>query len=151
MFLYRPYLRFNFLFCFCGLLEKSVLHHLKYIFEAFALTERAAKAQYHTMSEHQMKVIIVGGSVAGLTLAHCLERLNIDYIILEGYREIAPQVGASIGILANGARILDQLGCWDDIAAQVEPLGRSVTWDAKGKLLSSNDYPELLHKRFVIS
>ena len=91
----------------------------------------------------------MGGSVAGLTLAHCLERLNIDYVVLEGYRTIAPQVGASIGILPNGARILDQLGCFDDILDLVEPLRHCSTWDANGKLLSSSDYPELLLKRFV--
>ncbi|KAM0172102.1 hypothetical protein ACHAPC_010850 [Botrytis cinerea] len=43
----------------------------------------------------QMKVVIVGGSIAGLTLAHCLSRYGIDYIILERRHDIAPQVGAS--------------------------------------------------------
>ncbi|CCF41015.1 FAD binding domain-containing protein [Colletotrichum higginsianum] len=61
------------------------------------------------------KVIIVGGSVAGLSLANMLEQLNIDYTLLEAYPEIAPQVGASIGLLPNGFRILDQLGCYEPI------------------------------------
>ncbi|GKT41102.1 FAD-dependent monooxygenase andE [Colletotrichum spaethianum] len=61
------------------------------------------------------KVIIVGGSVAGLSLANMLERLNIDYTLLEAYPEIAPQVGASIGLLPNGFRILDQIGCFEPI------------------------------------
>jgi 2-polyprenyl-6-methoxyphenol hydroxylase-like FAD-dependent oxidoreductase len=100
-------------------------------------------------SEHRLKVVIVGGSIAGLTLAHCLERLKIDYVLLEGRREIAPQVGASIGILPNGARILDQLKCFDDIFSLVVPLGRSSTWDEKGNLLTAGDFPELVSKRFV--
>lgn len=63
------------------------------------------------------KVIIVGGSVAGLSLANMLERSGIDYVVLEARREIAPQLGASIGMLPNGLRILEQLGCYDALAA----------------------------------
>ncbi|KAG4259131.1 hypothetical protein FPRO04_07436 [Fusarium proliferatum] len=61
------------------------------------------------------KVIIVGGSVAGLSVANMLEKFDIDYVLLEAYPQIAPQVGASIGILPNGFRILDQLGCFEPI------------------------------------
>ncbi|KAM0607061.1 hypothetical protein ACHAP1_003779, partial [Verticillium nonalfalfae] len=59
------------------------------------------------------KVIIVGGSVAGLSLANMLEALGIDFILLEAHKIIAPQLGASIGLLPNGLRILDQLGCYE--------------------------------------
>ncbi|KAF5554243.1 hydroxylase [Fusarium mexicanum] len=61
------------------------------------------------------RVIIVGGSVAGLSVANMLEQFDIDYVLLEAYPQIAPQVGASIGILPNGFRILDQLGCFEPI------------------------------------
>lgn len=61
------------------------------------------------------KVVIVGGSVAGLSLAKMLETVGIDFVLLEAYPSIAPQVGASIGLLGNGLRILDQLGCYEDI------------------------------------
>ena len=57
-------------------------------------------------------VLIVGGSIAGLSLANMLERAGIEFIILEAYKEIAPQVGASIAIYPHFARILDQIGCW---------------------------------------
>lgn len=69
------------------------------------------------------KVIIVGGSIAGLTLANILERYGIDYIVLEKHDEIAPQLGASLGLLPHGARILDQLGINDKLkthAVQVQ-------------------------------
>lgn len=52
----------------------------------------------------RLRVIIVGGSVAGLTLAHCLHHTNIDFVVLEARNEIAPQVSASIVVLPNGAR-----------------------------------------------
>lgn len=65
------------------------------------------------MADSKFKVVIVGGSVSGLSLANMLEKLNIDYVVLESHRDIAPQVGASIGLQASGLRILDQLGCAD--------------------------------------
>ncbi|KAL2849327.1 hypothetical protein BJX68DRAFT_267179 [Aspergillus pseudodeflectus] len=63
------------------------------------------------------KVIIVGGSVAGLTLAHCLHHANIEYIVLERKAEIAPQEGASIALWPTGGQVLDQLRLWEDLAA----------------------------------
>ncbi|KAH7086113.1 FAD binding domain-containing protein [Paraphoma chrysanthemicola] len=63
--------------------------------------------------QQHVKVLIVGGSVAGLTLANTLEQLGIDYLVLEKYAKIAPDLGASIGIFPNGYRILDQLGLYD--------------------------------------
>ncbi|KAL4863118.1 hypothetical protein BDV12DRAFT_206763 [Aspergillus spectabilis] len=70
----------------------------------------------------KFKVIIVGGSIAGLTLAHCLSKLAVEYIVLEKREDIAPQEGASIGILPHGGRVLDQLGLFDEIERNVEPL-----------------------------
>lgn len=65
-----------------------------------------------SMEKTPCKVIIVGGSIAGLSLANMLERVGIDFIVLEAYPEIAPQVGASITIWPHFARILDQIGSW---------------------------------------
>jgi 2-polyprenyl-6-methoxyphenol hydroxylase-like FAD-dependent oxidoreductase len=68
------------------------------------------------------RVIIAGGGIAGLTLANALQHAGVDYILLESRTEIAPQVGASIGILSNGSRILDQLGCYEGIKEETTPL-----------------------------
>ncbi|POR31659.1 FAD-dependent monooxygenase [Tolypocladium paradoxum] len=73
------------------------------------------------MSE-DFKVLIIGGSVAGLTLALCLEKLEISFEILEQSEDISPQVGASIGIMPNGALILDQLGIFEAVESVIEPL-----------------------------
>ncbi|KAK1710004.1 uncharacterized protein BDZ83DRAFT_757651 [Colletotrichum acutatum] len=62
-----------------------------------------------------LKIIIVGGSISGLSLANMLERFDIEYILLERHSIIAPQLGASIGLLPSGLRILDQLGCYEKI------------------------------------
>jgi 2-polyprenyl-6-methoxyphenol hydroxylase-like FAD-dependent oxidoreductase len=59
----------------------------------------------------KFRVIIIGGGVAGLTLANALEKAKVDYVLLESKDEFSPIVGASIAMGANGNRILDQLGC----------------------------------------
>ncbi|KAI0126995.1 hypothetical protein BJ170DRAFT_695384 [Xylariales sp. AK1849] len=79
-------------------------------------------------SNKRFKVSIAGGGGAGLTLANMLEKFNIDYILLEAYKDIAPQVGASIGLLPNGLRILDQLGCYEELeAVALESLTHTYT------------------------
>ncbi|KAJ5645424.1 hypothetical protein N7507_011435 [Penicillium longicatenatum] len=94
-----------------------------------------------------LKVVIVGGSVAGLTLAHCLDRAGIDYVILEKRQEIAPQEGASIGIMPNGARILEQLGLYANLEAAVHPLETAYITYPDGFSYRSH-FPDLLRKRF---
>jgi 2-polyprenyl-6-methoxyphenol hydroxylase-like FAD-dependent oxidoreductase len=92
------------------------------------------------------KVIIAGGGIAGLTLANSLSQAHIDYILLEARDEIAPQVGASIGILAQGGRILDQMGMYDEILKLIEPIEYSNQWH-KGKVIGRNDAPQLFTVR----
>ncbi|KAH6722760.1 FAD-binding domain-containing protein [Leptodontidium sp. MPI-SDFR-AT-0119] len=82
------------------------------------------------------KVVIAGGSVTGLTLANMLQLHDIDFIVLEAYSDIAPQVGASIGILPHGNRILDQLGLFQKIIALCPPLDSFHFRDNKGKIIS---------------
>ncbi|KAF5708528.1 zeaxanthin epoxidase chloroplastic [Fusarium mundagurra] len=49
-----------------------------------------------------------------------LEKAGIRYVVLEAHNEIAPQVGASIGLQSSGLRILDQLGCADELMSLVD-------------------------------
>ncbi|KAJ5388990.1 Monooxygenase FAD-binding, partial [Penicillium cataractarum] len=76
------------------------------------------------MGNPKPKVIIVGGSIAGLTLAHCLSRAGIDHIVLEKRTEIAPQEGAFIGVWPNGAHVLQQLGLYESLEALTAPVNR---------------------------
>ncbi|KAF2425531.1 FAD/NAD(P)-binding domain-containing protein [Tothia fuscella] len=73
-------------------------------------------------SDKGLRVIIVGGGIAGLTLANILQYSNIDFLLLERRDVIDPQIGASIGIMPNENRILDQLGCFDAIDELVETI-----------------------------
>lgn len=94
------------------------------------------------------KVIIVGGSVSGLALAHCLERLGIDYEVLEKNEDISAHVGASIGILPNGARILDQLGLLETIEKEVQPIDTARISFPDGYAFRS-DFPSDWEKSYV--
>ncbi|PFH59493.1 hypothetical protein XA68_12253 [Ophiocordyceps unilateralis] len=100
-----------------------------------------------TMPRDDFKVLIIGGSIAGLTLAHCLEKLNMSYEILEQGRDISPQLGASVGVLPNGARILDQLGIFDEVEEAIEPLTFARIRFPDGFFFHSQ-YPSVLRSRF---
>ncbi|KAI9375099.1 hypothetical protein BJX61DRAFT_550158 [Aspergillus egyptiacus] len=93
------------------------------------------------------RVIIVGGSIAGLTLSHCLNAAGIDNVVLEKHGEITSHVGASIGVLPNGARILDQLGLFYKVEKLIEPLTTAHIAYPDGFVLSS-DFPVTVKERF---
>lgn len=85
------------------------------------------------------KAVIVGGSVVGLALANIFEQLGIDYVVLEAYGAWAPQVGASIGMLPHGTRILDQIGVrdmWEEGVPPASSLGMAMIG---GKHLFNHD------------
>ncbi|KAF7929356.1 uncharacterized protein EAE98_005274 [Botrytis deweyae] len=84
------------------------------------------------------RVVIIGGSVAGLVLGNMLQLNEIDFIILEAYPAIAPQVGASIGLLPNGNRILDQLGLFDKILGLAPPVERFNFRNSKGERIAGH-------------
>ncbi|KAA8649330.1 FAD-dependent oxidoreductase [Aspergillus tanneri] len=64
---------------------------------------------------HPFKVLIVGGGICGLSLALMLQEAGIDFQLFEAYPEVTPAVGAGIALLPNGNRILDQLGCYEEM------------------------------------
>ncbi|KAI3401656.1 hypothetical protein diail_9320 [Diaporthe ilicicola] len=70
-------------------------------------------------SSRDFRVLIAGGSIAGLSLALALERAGVDFVVLEAHGQVAPQVGASIAVLPSGFRVLDQLGCYADVVGLV--------------------------------
>ncbi|KAK0616550.1 hypothetical protein B0T14DRAFT_433542 [Immersiella caudata] len=89
-------------------------------------------------SQHAFKIIIVGCGIAGLVLAKMLEKFDIDYVILEAHSEIAPPVGASIGLMPDGLLILDQIGCYEAVRAKAVnyKIATSHIRDTTGKSVS---------------
>lgn len=103
------------------------------------------------MATKDLKVIVAGGGVAGLTLANMLEQFGIDYLVLEAHSHIAPPVGASIGLFPNGLRILDEMGCYDEIRRMEElrTRGPTNTRDESGKVIKTLvDMPGTLEIRY---
>ncbi|OOF91426.1 hypothetical protein ASPCADRAFT_177465 [Aspergillus carbonarius ITEM 5010] len=91
-------------------------------------------AMSKTGSQRLFHVIIVGASIAGLTLAHCLSSTSIDFTVLEA-RSDSFSDGAGLAILPNGARILDQLGLYQDVLDQGQCMVSHSTWFEDGRLL----------------
>lgn len=91
------------------------------------------------------KVAIVGGGMTGLIAALHLDRLGMDFILLEAYNEITPNVGASLALYPNFQRLLDQLGV---LEAALEESGEASTITARsleGKKVFAHAIAEPLH------
>jgi FAD dependent monooxygenase len=93
------------------------------------------------------RVIIVGGGLGGLTLANCLQHANIDFVLLEGHKELGIHVGAAVGIDPNGGRILDQLGVFAALESVILPYRSFIFRDLNGRILSQDVSQELTLKR----
>ncbi|KXJ89095.1 hypothetical protein Micbo1qcDRAFT_165865 [Microdochium bolleyi] len=112
-----------------------------------AAAEAGTPALAPATSSHQ--VVIVGGGITGLALALMLQQLNVDYVLLEAYATVTPQQGASIGLHANGLRILDQLGLLPAIEA-VAVLTTTSTWrdsNRGGRRIMARDAGSLMRAR----
>ena len=94
------------------------------------------------------KALIIGGSVAGLSLAHMFSRAGISYTLLEARDTISPQLGASIVIMPNGARILDQLGVFAGMKDEfVTKMKKTFVRRSDGRLVTSNEWPRLVEEK----
>jgi 2-polyprenyl-6-methoxyphenol hydroxylase-like FAD-dependent oxidoreductase len=97
-----------------------------------------------------MKVIIVGGGIAGLTFASALEKAGIDFVLLEARSLFDPQVGASIAIQASAMRIFDQLGAAQEIMDQTSPIMNTRQRRNDGSLIMKPSPTfQLTEKRYV--
>ena len=87
--------------------------------------------------EHKADVCVIGGGITGLTLANILERVGINYVVLEAYSDIAPQVGASIGFFANGTRVLDQIDIYEPMVNLYRTLLNTTDIMLEGKKIAT--------------
>lgn len=85
-----------------------------------------------------MRVIIVGGGVAGLALALALRRQDIDYVVLEQAAKFEA-VGAGIQLSPNATRTLGYMGVMERLEARTVRPGshRFVSWDTGEPLLTT--------------
>ncbi|KAJ5374169.1 Monooxygenase FAD-binding [Penicillium concentricum] len=127
------------------LLKKAVASHRKINLIRFPTSSTTKMAE--KLHQYPFRVIIVGGSVAGLTLANTLSRKNIDFLVLETRDAISPCPGAAICLLSHGTRTLDQMGILDDVIQLMTPKGVFHTWQGNGRLLSKLDTLNVLQTR----
>lgn len=81
-----------------------------------------------------MQILIVGGGIAGLSLARALEQHDIVADLVER-QPVPPTGGAGLYLLGNATRALQQLGLLADVAANAVPIETQRLFDGSGKLL----------------
>ena len=85
-----------------------------------------------------MRILIVGGGIAGLAMAVAGQRVGIDGEIVE--RTATPRIaGAGIYLPGNGMAALGRLGLAGAIADQGAVVGRRRLFDDRGRLLIDFD------------
>ena len=88
------------------------------------------------------RILIVGGGIAGLSLATALHRQGYTPELVE--RSTAwPAVGAGINLPANGVRVLRALGVGEAVDRTGALLRRWGFFDQQGELLCETDLGEL--------
>lgn len=104
------------------------------------------------MSSKPFRVIIAGGGIAGLSLAVMLEKVGIDYVLLEAYNNMVPPPGASIGILPWGSRILDQVGLYEPVVnSRKIPIHYAKVFAPEAELVNENEGLNEQNKRRYIT
>ena len=88
------------------------------------------------------RILIVGGGIAGLSLATALHRQGYTPELVE--RSTAwPAVGAGINLPANGVRVLRALGVGEAADRTAAVVRRWGFFDQQGELLCETDLEEL--------
>ena len=86
----------------------------------------------------KFRVIIKGGSIAGLALALTLEKCGIDYVLIEK-RTIAPHQGQSIFLVPCTTLVLEQLNVSQAILKDAFPLSHRHHRNEKMKVFCLSD------------
>jgi 2-polyprenyl-6-methoxyphenol hydroxylase-like FAD-dependent oxidoreductase len=84
---------------------------------------------------HPMRVIVVGGGIAGLSAAIALGRTGQEVVVLERAPRVDP-LGAGITLFGNAMRALDRLGVGEAVAARGAPAMRSAILTCEGRELT---------------
>lgn len=121
-------------------------HTLRLILLPTAAVHDFAMAE--TTSQRPFKVIIAGGSVAGLTLANALEKADIEWVLLEK-RDVVPSVGQTIFVMPCTTLVFEQLGIHKLLEEIGIPMKTREHFDKNMKLFCSSDELWQLSKKKV--
>jgi salicylate hydroxylase len=100
------------------------------------------------MASSPMRVAVVGAGIGGLTLAIALRESGIPVEIYE-QAPVLGEVGAAVGLAANGTRLLHELGIDAQLAAvSAEPTQLQFRrWDS-GEVISAHPMGQHYRRRF---
>jgi len=101
-------------------------------------------------STSPFKVIIVGGGVAGLSMAHALTLAKIDYVVLEKRDRVAEPSGACLGIWPHSMPILTQFGVLKTLTESHTPLRVAYHMDPSGETITSFPFFEKQKEKYKI-
>lgn len=99
-----------------------------------------------TTTQTPFRVIIAGGSVAGLTLANVLDKAGIDWVLLEK-RDVVPNVGQTILVMPCTTLIFEQLGIHKLLEEVGIPIKTREHFDTNLELFCSSDELWQLYKK----
>ncbi|KAF9180417.1 hypothetical protein BGZ50_006245 [Haplosporangium sp. Z 11] len=94
------------------------------------------------MPPKNLKVLICGGGIAGLTLAVLLERAGIDYEVFERAKQVRP-LGSALGIGPSVMPMIEQLGLLDQFLTISKPNDFVSNFNEDLELTSRYAYTEL--------
>src|SRR5699024_1791315 len=92
-----------------------------------------------------MRILIVGGGIAGLTLAALLEKQGQTPVGVE-QRPEEDNLGYGLALWPHGSRIFHGLGVHDAFVAESEPMLRYTAKNSRGRILSSSKVPQTIHQ-----
>jgi 2-polyprenyl-6-methoxyphenol hydroxylase-like FAD-dependent oxidoreductase len=95
--------------------------------------------------------LVIGGGVAGPTLAMFLRRAGITPVIYEGRPGPADDAGAFLNLAPNGLAVLETLGLGEEIAARGTPTTSIEFFNHRGKRLGRFPETTLLIRRGALN
>ena len=84
------------------------------------------------------QVLIVGGGVAGLSLARALRQRGIEFVVVDRH-DASRDAGLGLNLPGNAIQALCRLDLGDDISLRGRPIRRREYRNAKGRLLFAVD------------
>ncbi|KAI9785106.1 MAG: hypothetical protein M1816_000517 [Peltula sp. TS41687] len=111
------------------------------------MTKESTEMSIKNERPRPFRVIVAGGGIAGLAMSHALQLAKIDHVVLEGHSDVRSHVGASIGLWPNGIRVLDQMGCWEQIKSHCAPMNDSYNRLPDGSAVSVSRLADMIKLR----